>query len=736
MEDRPQQPPAQAIAESGLSELARVLKEAAAGMPTEPAPEAADLKAQVERLDALCRNLAYKEAELESRRELIDKSWKAFSEEVLPKLKQRLQSSGLDGLFDFHAILIELNRYLAARTEETAAPRRSVQREHAADESERLQKEVTRLLSSRRRVLRHPLRTRLKALEAEVERLKSQQEDAGNKEARLTDRVRALEAELVEEGKKAAQAASLARSTQAEKEALESMLDRVKKLAEDRFIEFKKLTAAMTEADDARSSLQEKLSEAGVQRERLEARLEQATRSAEQRAVDAERAYAQVKAREVRMAELEADVATKQEELNRHIYMIEELRKSLSSRTSELTAWSAEQKKLFADKLSAESELTRALDERNRLQAALVAAIAELSELKNSFEKAQTERNELRTLVEHSKLESVRINREAERAVHELGAREKRAKDAELAFLRLMQEKKNLEAEKQSLEDKLKDWERTAIVEKAKLDQRVDALESELESRANALSAAEEEKKKLVAENLAFPAAALEIPPVSVSGTEEASRAFEAVFPRLSALALQLRRLAGTPLAAVPPNAVAFLAGRLAQVRDELRAAFELIAPSPEPVPVALGPLLDAAVRQWEVVLKRRGVTVVRRIDPKAPKAGAHEERLKSALYQLLSNAHDMMPKGGVLTVAVESDAPNGEVNIVVSDNGKGFAPAVLKDPFTPYAHSRPGHLGIGLALVSRVVGGFGGRAEAQNQARGARVVIHLPVAEETKPVK
>jgi signal transduction histidine kinase len=368
------------------------------------------------------------------------------------------------------------------------------------------------------------------------------------------------------------------------------------------------------------------------------------------------------------------------------------------------------------------------------LRAGLDAAVTELKELKISFEKAKNERNELHFLIEHSKVESVRLDRELERAIHELGAREKRAKDAEQAFLQLMQEKKNLEAEKQLLLDRMKDWERTAIVEKEKLEQRVDALERELESRANALSAVEADKKRLEADSLSFPAAALDIPAVSVSGAEEASRAFEAVFPRLSALALQLRRVAASPPEAVPPNAVAFLAGRLAQVRDELRAAFELIAPSPEPVPVALGPLLDAAVRQWEVVLKRRGITVVRKIDAKAPKAEAHEERLKAALYQLLSNAHDAMPKGGMLSVTVQNNEALGEVTVIVSDNGKGFAPAVLKDPFTPYAHARPGHLGIGLALVSRVVAGFRGRVEAANLGRGAWVAVHLPAAAGTKP--
>src|SRR5262249_11977182 len=149
-----------------------------------------------------------------------------------------------------------------------------------------------------------------------------------------------------------------------------------------------------------------------------------------------------------------------------------------------------------------------------------------------------------------------------------------------------------------------------------------------------------------------------------------------------------------------------------------------------------IGTLVDAAVRQWEPVLKRHGVTVVRHIDAKAPKVAGHEERLKTALYQVLSNSHDAMQKGGVLTVSVENDAAHGEVAVVVTDTGKGLPPAVLKDPFSPYTHARPGHLGIGLALVSRIIVGFGGRVAAENAGRGARVAIHLPIADETKAAK
>ena len=80
-------------------------------------------------------------------------------------------------------------------------------------------------------------------------------------------------------------------------------------------------------------------------------------------------------------------------------------------------------------------------------------------------------------------------------------------------------------------------------------------------------------------------------------------------------------------------------------------------------------------------------------------------------------------------------EARNGE--IVVSDDGPGIAPELLERVFDPFTQLAPGDkdaqggLGVGLALVRRIVELHGGRisVESPGPGRGATFAIHLPAA-------
>jgi two-component system, OmpR family, sensor kinase len=101
---------------------------------------------------------------------------------------------------------------------------------------------------------------------------------------------------------------------------------------------------------------------------------------------------------------------------------------------------------------------------------------------------------------------------------------------------------------------------------------------------------------------------------------------------------------------------------------------------------------------------------------------------VRQAIDNLVANAIRFSPRGGEVKVRVERA---GEVaRIAVEDGGPGIAPADRERVFEPFEREKAsGGAGLGLAIVREIARGHGGRAYVDGSARGARVVLELPVA-------
>ena len=105
------------------------------------------------------------------------------------------------------------------------------------------------------------------------------------------------------------------------------------------------------------------------------------------------------------------------------------------------------------------------------------------------------------------------------------------------------------------------------------------------------------------------------------------------------------------------------------------------------------------------------------------------EDRLRQALLNLALNAAQAMESAGTLRVCAR--LAEGGVAISVSDQGPGFSEALLRGGVQPFASTRPGGTGLGLASVRRLAQDLGGALELENVApRGARITLLLPCAD------
>ena len=107
-------------------------------------------------------------------------------------------------------------------------------------------------------------------------------------------------------------------------------------------------------------------------------------------------------------------------------------------------------------------------------------------------------------------------------------------------------------------------------------------------------------------------------------------------------------------------------------------------------------------------------------------------ELLHRALSNLVLNAMDAMPDGGILKLSATSK--EDKVEIKVSDSGEGLTPEECERLFTPYYTTKQHGTGLGLAIVQSVVADHDGAIAVESQAGGgATFVITLPKADGTK---
>lgn len=103
------------------------------------------------------------------------------------------------------------------------------------------------------------------------------------------------------------------------------------------------------------------------------------------------------------------------------------------------------------------------------------------------------------------------------------------------------------------------------------------------------------------------------------------------------------------------------------------------------------------------------------------------EDHLRQVLLNLLLNACEAMPAGGVIRLRVAERTP-GSVVLAVEDTGPGIPEDVARSVFDPFFSTREGGVGLGLSIVSRLLEADGGSIALDRTATaGARFLVTLP---------
>jgi len=123
----------------------------------------------------------------------------------------------------------------------------------------------------------------------------------------------------------------------------------------------------------------------------------------------------------------------------------------------------------------------------------------------------------------------------------------------------------------------------------------------------------------------------------------------------------------------------------------------------------------------------------------------ADEGQLSQVSQNLIINAHEAMPDGGIITIRaanrtivpdeIASLAPGNYVELIVQDQGAGIAPEHLFRIFDPYFSSKSTGSGLGLAISYSIIKNHGGLIAVNSKpGHGAVFTILLPATLKPAP--
>jgi len=150
--------------------------------------------------------------------------------------------------------------------------------------------------------------------------------------------------------------------------------------------------------------------------------------------------------------------------------------------------------------------------------------------------------------------------------------------------------------------------------------------------------------------------------------------------------------------------------------------------------PVSLVSILEGALDSVRPAADAKRITLRVTVTPRIGVVAGDPDRLRQAVWNMLTNAVKFTPEGGTVEVSVGLEGSSALIE--VKDTGHGIDPAFLPFVFDRFRQAdasttrQKGGLGLGLAIVRHIVELHGGtvRAHSEGAGRGATFALTLPL--------
>ena len=144
-----------------------------------------------------------------------------------------------------------------------------------------------------------------------------------------------------------------------------------------------------------------------------------------------------------------------------------------------------------------------------------------------------------------------------------------------------------------------------------------------------------------------------------------------------------------------------------------------------KPQPADLAQTIDRAVELVE--RETPGIAIYKNYEPEIRPFPFDAELMERVFYNLLLNAAQATAPGGAVTI--KTRAAGGSAEIAVIDRGVGIGPDQIDNIFNPFFTTKPSGVGLGLAIVSKIVDEHGGKIAVESEpGKGSIFRVLLPV--------
>jgi two-component system sporulation sensor kinase A len=89
-------------------------------------------------------------------------------------------------------------------------------------------------------------------------------------------------------------------------------------------------------------------------------------------------------------------------------------------------------------------------------------------------------------------------------------------------------------------------------------------------------------------------------------------------------------------------------------------------------------------------------------------------EKMKRVFVNIIRNAIDAMPEGGILTMSGKES--KGNIKLTFADTGVGMSKETFEKLFTPLFTTKPKGMGFGLAICKRIIEAHGGKISVEQE--------------------
>lgn len=151
----------------------------------------------------------------------------------------------------------------------------------------------------------------------------------------------------------------------------------------------------------------------------------------------------------------------------------------------------------------------------------------------------------------------------------------------------------------------------------------------------------------------------------------------------------------------------------------------------PQKRPCHINELLSHTLSLVEGQAVFQNIRILKNLDPQVPIVLLDANQIQQVFMNILLNAADAMPSGGILTLTSQLLPGDGFVEIRFADTGIGISEENLDKVFDPFfttkAHKRG--TGLGLAVSYGVIERHRGQIKVQSQeGKGTTFIIELPL--------